>query len=136
MRQDRRMRFVLAAAFAAAVLGSLPGPPTGAQDRPMRSPTAVDRVAEGYVTLVLALGVHDADYVDAYYGPPAWRDEAAAAKVGLDAIGVRAAALLTELKGAPAGSDELSRLRHEYLEKQLSALAARVRLLKGERLSF
>jgi hypothetical protein len=130
------MRFVLAAAFAAAVLGSLPGTPTGAQDRPMRSPTAVDRVAEGYVKLVLALGVHDADYVDAYYGPPAWRDEAAAAKVGLDAIGGRAAALLTELKGAPAGSDELSRLRHEYLEKQLSALSARVRLLKGERLSF
>ena len=30
--------------------------------------------AERYVKLVLALGEHDPDYVDAYYGPPEWRD--------------------------------------------------------------
>ena len=33
---------------------------------------------ERYVKLVLALGQHDADYVDAYYGPPEWRKEAEA----------------------------------------------------------
>ena len=31
------------------------------------------QVAEEYVKLVLALGQHDADYVDAYYGPPEWK---------------------------------------------------------------
>ncbi len=30
-------------------------------------------VAESYVKLVLALGQHDAAYVDAYYGPPEWK---------------------------------------------------------------
>ena len=30
--------------------------------------------------LVLAVGQHDADYVDAFYGPPEWRKEAEAAK--------------------------------------------------------
>ena len=29
----------------------------------------MDEVARSYVGLVLALGQHDADYVDAYYGP-------------------------------------------------------------------
>ena len=35
-------------------------------------------LAERYVKLVLALGQHDAGYVDAYYGPQGWKDQAAA----------------------------------------------------------
>ena len=31
--------------------------------------------AERYVKLVLSMGEHDADYVDAFYGPAAWREE-------------------------------------------------------------
>ena len=40
-------------------------------------------VAERYVKLVLAVGQHDGDYVDAFYGPPEWRKEAEAAKIPL-----------------------------------------------------
>jgi hypothetical protein len=40
------------------------------------------------------------------------------------------------MKKAPAGADEPSRLRWQYLDHQLSALTARVRMLKGERLTF
>ena len=40
--------------------------PTRAQDVRMNT------LAEQYVRLVLAVGQHDADYVDAYYGPPEW----------------------------------------------------------------
>ena len=61
----------------------------------------MDRIAEGYVKLVLAMGAHDADYVDAYYGPSEWKTEAAAAKPGLDAIASRAATLLGELGRTP-----------------------------------
>ena len=98
----------------------------------------MDTTAEEYVRLVLALGQHDRDYVDAYYGPPAWKTEAAAAKLDLATIGTRAADLSRQLKvdQAIAPSDEMGRLRLEYLERQLSALAARVRILNGERLSF
>src|SRR5688572_25613167 len=60
------------------------GAPAGAQDTQgtpaARPDDAMNAVAESYVRLVLALGTHDADYVDAYYGPPAWRAEAEAAK--------------------------------------------------------
>jgi hypothetical protein len=98
----------------------------------------MDRIAERYVKLVLALGVHDEDYVDAYYGPPAWRDEVRAAARSVQEIGAEARALLHELpRPAPsAGADELTRLRHVYLERQLSALAARVDMLGGRRLTF
>ena len=37
-------------------------------------------LAEHYVRLVLALGQHDADYVDAFYGPPEWQKDAEAPK--------------------------------------------------------
>jgi len=56
-----------------------------AQDRSMNS------LAEQYVRLVLAVGQHDADYVDAYYGPPEWRKEAEARKLPLTEIASRAA---------------------------------------------
>jgi hypothetical protein len=34
---------------------------------------AMNAVAERYAHLVLALGQHDPDYVDAFYGPAEWK---------------------------------------------------------------
>ena len=39
---------------------------------------AMTPLAERYIKLVLALGQHDKDYVDAYYGPEALKTEATA----------------------------------------------------------
>jgi hypothetical protein len=107
----------------------------------------MDTIAEQYVKLVLAMGQHDADYVDAYYGPPEWKKEAETSKVDLETIGLRARALRADLERQPrtatpsgasskSGDAEMWRLRVQYLDRQLSALEARVRILKGERLSF
>jgi hypothetical protein len=93
-------------------------------------------IAEQYVRLVLALGQHDADYVDAYYGPPEWKPEAGAAKVPLDELGARARALHGAVAGVPMPQDELDRLRVQYLSHQLTAVATRIRMLKGDRLTF
>lgn len=97
---------------------------------------AMQQIARKYVTLVLALGTHDKDYVDAYYGPAELKQQAEAAPLALEAIGTEAAALRQALAAAPAAGDELSQLRHRYLDRQLSAMGARVRMLKGERLAF
>ena len=97
---------------------------------------AMTGLAERYVQTVLALGQHDADYVDAFYGPAAWKEAASKTKIDLDTIATRAAGLRKELAAIPAGSTELERLRHQYLDRQLASLEARVRMLKGERLSF
>src|ERR1051326_8372218 len=82
------------------------------------------QISREYVRLVLAMGQHDADYVDAYYGPADIKAEADTAKLSLDDIAKSVGTLLEWVKGVPAdGRDELSRLRHQYLEKQLSAMA-------------
>jgi hypothetical protein len=97
---------------------------------------SMDAIAERYVKLVLAVGQHDADYVDAYYGPPEWKKEAEARKLTLDAIAAQAAELSSDLARSQAPPDEMARLRLQYLQRQLASLSARVRMLKGERLSF
>jgi hypothetical protein len=99
---------------------------------------SMNQLAERYVKLVLALGQHDADYVDAYYGPPEWRKEAGAGKRPLDQIDKEAAALQQSLgAAAPASAtEEMVRLRHTYLTKQVSALRARVAMLTGRTLTF
>src|SRR3954465_1674751 len=100
-------------------------------------PVSMSQIAHEYVRLVLAMGQHDKDYVDAYYGPAGIKTEADARKLTLDDIGKTVNTVTEWVKGVPAdGRDELSRLRHQYLLKQLSAMGARVRMLKGERLSF
>jgi len=99
----------------------------------------MNAVAERYVHLVLALGQHDPDYVDAFYGPAEWKTQAEKEKKSLDAIGAEAAELIATLAKTPdaaTSGDEMLKLRREYLQKQISALAARVRMLKGEKLKF
>src|SRR6266700_3971600 len=97
---------------------------------------SMNAVAERYVHLVLALGQHDPDYVDAFYGPAEWKTQAEKEKKPLDAIGAEAAELIAALAKTPMAGDGLLLLRREYLQKQISALAARVRMLKGEKIKF
>lgn len=110
----------------------------------MTAQTAVDPmrgVAERYVKLVLAVGQHDADYVDAFYGPAEWRKEAEAARMPLAAIDQQAEALEKDVAvvttTSPVAKDaELWALRRQYLARQMSALRARVAMLQGKRLTF
>jgi hypothetical protein len=97
-------------------------------------------IAERYVRLVLGVGQHDADYVDAYYGPSAWRPPAGVPATPLDVLRTEARALSTRLDAPPADiggpSDDLEVLRVAYLRSQLCAVDARIRMLQGERFTF
>ena len=101
---------------------------------------AMNALAEQYVHLVLALGQHDPDYVDAFYGPAEWKMHAETEKKTLNAIGAEAAELSATLRETPIApgiaDSNLRQLRREYLHKQLAALAAWVRILKGEKFKF
>jgi hypothetical protein len=123
----RRKHRVTALLTAAALGAGVQGPSA-----------ALDEVAERYVKLVLAVGVHDADYVDAYYGPPEWREAATAARRGIAQLDAEAGELLGELEreASPGGADEFVRLRHEYLTTQVRSLRARLAMLRGERFTF
>jgi hypothetical protein len=126
--------------------GRSAGPQTAAQTGGTAAATAtggsepMNPIAESYVKLALDLGQHDADYVDAFYGPPEWRTAAQAGKRPLADIRRDAQALLDQLAGirppAGPGENEMLRLRHEYLTRQISSLAARVDMLSGKKLSF
>ena len=97
----------------------------------------MDKLAESYIKLVLSVGLHDSDYVDAYYGPPQLRTEAEAEKLSLDAIKESAAAALNQARMlVPAENDEMAQLRHAYVLRQLESLMSRVEILQGKKLSF
>ena len=106
------------------------------QGRTAGGTDAMSEISREYIRLVLAMGEHDKDYVDAYYGPEEVKAEAAKAKLSLDDISARVKDLSARLGTLPAVGDELSRLRHQYVQKQLAAMTARVRMLKGERFTF
>jgi len=107
--------------------------PACAQDN-----NTMNELAERYVRLVLAVGQHDADYVDAYYGPAEWRTEAEAQKLPLAEIASRASALAQAIAAAkpPVTADEMTQLRYQYLARQLDAVRARVSMLTGTKLRF
>jgi hypothetical protein len=92
---------ILAGTIACAIAISMasstaPGP--AAED-----PTPMNRIAESYVKLVLAVGQHDANYVDAFYGPAEWKQAAeAAAKRPLPDLLAEARRLLAALAVLPA----------------------------------
>jgi len=103
----------------------------------------MNQIAESYVKLVLAVGQHDPDYVDAYYGPPQWRAEAEAHQRPLAEIRAEAGRLLAALAARPSpppaaegSEEELLALRHHYLERQLGSLVARVDQLGGRKMRF
>ena len=93
-------------------------------------------IAPAYVKLVLAVGQHDKDYIDAFYGPAEWKREAEASKRPLPEIASEASALIARLEAIPEPADEMLRLRRAYLTRQLRALSTRVAMLGGKLLSF
>src|SRR4051794_28024070 len=96
----------------------------------------VNELAQQYVQLVLAVGRHDGDYVDAYYGPPEWKEEALQWKLSLTDIRQKANALADRFAGLAPSGEELERLRHRYLLVQTRSLASRVAMLEGKRFTF
>src|SRR5690606_31565889 len=130
-----RNHAMLAAGLLALTMSACAG--TDDSDATVSVDSVMTPLAEQYVQLVLAVGEHDDGYVDAYYGPPEWREEAAAARLPLDSIAQRAQRLIDEIRAIDvSNAEELVQLRQTYLMRQLEALSAYVRMLGGERMSF
>ena len=98
----------------------------------------MNKLGADYVKLVLAIGEHDVDYVDAYYGPPEWRKEAEVKRMSLLRVGAEGAVLARSLVRAAPGAtaSEMTRLRHQYLTRQVEALRDRVRMRTGRAYTF
>jgi hypothetical protein len=96
----------------------------------------MNQIAERYVKLVLQVGQHDENFVDAYYGSAEWKPGGPPAS--LPDLAVAATTLRQDLGriGLASDADELIRLRRDYLDKQLAAVHARLEMLQGKRFSF
>jgi hypothetical protein len=91
--------------------------------------------ATAYVQLVLAVGRHDGDFVDAYYGPPALKEGAdAGAPRPLGELGAEAQRILAGVSAAAVPADEA--VRRDYLLGQLGAVAAHLARLGGRTFTF
>jgi hypothetical protein len=119
-------RLTIGICIAAGLIGCAPAAPR--ED--------MNSIAERYVKLVLKVGQHDKDFVDAYYGDPAWKPAGAA--LSLTELTGEAGLLrkhISEVRPGPS-DDELVRLRRDYLEKQLTAVEARILMLSGQKFTF
>ncbi len=97
----------------------------------------MDGIAEQYVRLILDIGQHDPDYVDAYYGPKEWQDASKKVKQQLTALEDRTEAVTARLKRirVPKSNTSLT-LRKTYLQKQLSAASVKIAMLTGTKYTF
>ena len=98
----------------------------------------LDAAARDYVRLQLAIGEKEDGYIDAYYGPDRLKAEgkALAARSDLPALQQQAGALRTRIAKLGAGSASENARRARFLQAQLTAAATRLRMLRGEKLSF
>lgn len=124
------VRFLSAVGLVAAILSAT------AETEKQKPQDRMHEFAKDYVNLVLAMGTHDKDYVDAFYGPAEWKTAAEKAKKPLEKIRTEAIELSRKLAQLPVPAEEIQRLRLDYLTKQLSALEARVRIVQGQKLKF
>ncbi len=109
---------------------------TGADAVQVVYEAVLSRIADRYVRLALAIGQHDPDYVDAYFGDPAWKPTGAPQPLGAILEEARSARSALHDAGEPPTADPLLPLRFVYLDRQLSAAEARIEMLLGARLPF
>jgi hypothetical protein len=100
----------------------------------------VSTIAERYVRVVLAIGQHDPDYVDAYVGDPGWKPTGPPQPLDVLLAEVRAVRRALEdaahsaAHASPAADPQL--LRVTWLDRQLAAAETRVEMLAGARFPF
>lgn len=96
-----------------------------------------DSFAERYVRLALALSVHDEHYVDAYFGPEEWREQAIAEAKSLETIIADASEAAAEIRAIDvAGEDYLVHVRQDFLASHLESMATVASMRNGAQFSF
>lgn len=98
---------------------------------PPEEPPTMDGIAEQYVRLMLEIGQHDSDFVDAYYGPEEWRPEAKSDSLPADDFITRANNLISQIQSIEGDKD-----RKFMLVRQLIAARTKVEMMDGKVYSF
>lgn len=101
---------------------------------------SMDTIAEAYVKLVLQTGRYNPDYVDAYYGPEAWKPAATDTTkqpFPADSFYTQIDNLTQQLESIKQDTlSEVDRSRYISLQKQLISVKTEIDMLSGKKLSF
>lgn len=110
-------------------------PKAGPQAKAPAEP--LNDVAKAYVMLSLEIGTHEDGYIDAYYGPAEWKTAAEASPRALPELAQAVDTLDANLAAIDvSGREMLVQRRAKFLRAQLNAARTRLRMLRGEKLSF
>jgi hypothetical protein len=104
---------------------------------PVGQTMSIASISDAYIRLTLEAGTHEAEYVDAYYGPPALQAAAQANPRALPELVAEARALTAAIDAAlPAIQAGPERRRALALRGMLGAADTRLQMLQGRKFSF
>jgi hypothetical protein len=122
------MRLLLAVLTATLLIGCVARRPAG---------DSLDEIAKDYVQLQLEIGEREPGYIDAYYGPTEWQDAAKAAPRSIADLAAAAADLSRRTAALDDGRlERMEQRRRAFLAAQLRTAETRLKMLRGEKLSF
>jgi hypothetical protein len=130
-----RRFFAMGAALLLAACASVTPPaPTAPSEGGRR---IIDVAAEQWVRLALEIDTHEEGYVDAYFGPAEWREQARANPRNVDQLMIAAHTIDGQLRHVFVNdSSEESRNRARYLIAQVDSALFRLSMIEGEREPF
>jgi hypothetical protein len=129
------MRFLLAALMMIST--SAYADASTALEGTEASRTQLNSIAESYVRLTLEIGEHEPGYVDAYYGPDEWAQQAKRSPRSLPELHTATKTLLAQLSGVDEATlTPLELKRKHLLAAQLIAARTRMAMLAGESFTF
>lgn len=103
---------------------------------PVEQAMSIASISDAYIRMTLEAGTHEAEYVDAYYGPPALLAAAKANPRSLAELIVEARALTAAIDTALPALVGPDRRRALALRGMLGAAETRLQMLQGRKFSF
>ena len=105
--------------------------------KPQAVEESINLFAESYVKIMLGMDIHEPGYVDAFYGPPEYKDDAIAMQKSLAELKANAKEVIAGLSELDvSGEEEILQLRHQYLIKQLESVISRIDMNEGIEFTF
>lgn len=97
----------------------------------------LNNFSSDYIVLVHSMGLHDKDYVDAYFGPDSLKEEAEKLSWDLPQIDKKTDEYLTFLSNLNVkDSNVVGQLRLNFFKGMLNALKMRIKIVNGETPKF
>jgi hypothetical protein len=125
---------LLATAALCACTTTEPAAPKAMPTQAKQTAAKLTEIVDGYLRLTLEAGTHEAEWVDAYYGPAELKASADASPRSLEQLRIDVKAMIASLDQATFAPADMRRAR--ALRGMLVAAETRLQMLQGRKFSF